>query len=855
MSRLLIKLKKSLICFMALATSASMLAPVSVYATETTSEVNVDNHTQGRENAKTVSGITIGDVDAPKEGVRLDDTAVVTTAEGETWEIPVIWIGEDLKPDTGLAGKGSYLPVLAYVVPDEYTIRNDDARDRGYKITLSEDLLKLFGEEKIISVYENRTRITYIIPARLKDLFAQKGTVKNPTDEGGNEYVSDDQVAPFEDEPEEEPAQEQEKEPEQEPEEKPEQEQEEEPAKEQEEEPAPEQEEDEEEEESYSHIVNVHCDANAKKALSESDLEFLADLVVNTLEPQAVNLLLEKFPAFKTAADNKKIGGWITVIVSYQEGSTSYGYATPGRTTDDTYKDYKFVYSLTVNAAQLAVRKEDSEPVVNRDVNSDSIKTLANTVVHELFHCFSFDYNRPGLTGWLYTSDGLKNYFEDPEVKVLYPYWFIEGTASTVENNWQFRRDAFKLLRTPVNDDPKDDYRPDLLVQRYVDGRIHKNENGELVCDDNFDIEFCNGKDKDGRNCDNTDSRYVGGYLACLYLYELAAKSDSAIGTSVSTDGGNTVISSEKLRLGMNSILERMHNGETLDQVINSISGGAYKDTAAFEALFIKGPKDETDGKYSLSGDAESVKFVCDFMNYMNSIDKAYEDKQRSNYANGSVLFDFEKDFVSPLIFDYDKTAPVLQPLDDDAGEFQEFARSTVKDSFAYSTGGQSLSGKSASASGTNASNNTLTSVAPAQESSALPEAAKEITEAAVGSTTEVLIESGAAYASDESSESEASSAEDTGETASEITSEGSSVEAAAQADTAPAPEASSEAAPEAEAEAAPEAAPETEAETSESSGTAAETPSEGESTSDNASEAASESASEAAPAGETTQE
>ena len=100
MSGLLNRLKRSLICFAALATSVSMLAPVSVYATETTSEVDVDNHTQGRDDARTVSGITIGDVDAPKEGVRLDEKAVVTTAEGETWEIPVIWIGEDLKPDT-----------------------------------------------------------------------------------------------------------------------------------------------------------------------------------------------------------------------------------------------------------------------------------------------------------------------------------------------------------------------------------------------------------------------------------------------------------------------------------------------------------------------------------------------------------------------------------------------------------------------------------------------------------------------------------------------------------------------------------------------------------------------------------
>ena len=209
MSGLLNRLKRSLICFAALATSVSMLAPVSVYATETTSEVDVDNHTQGRDDARTVSGITIGDVDAPKEGVRLDEKAVVTTAEGETWEIPVIWIGEDLKPDTGLAGKGSYLPVLAYVVPDEYTVKSSDVSGRGYKITLSEDLLKLFGENKIISVYENKTGITFILPAKLKDLFAKKGTVKNPTDEGGNEIVPADQVAPFEEEAEEEPAQEQ----------------------------------------------------------------------------------------------------------------------------------------------------------------------------------------------------------------------------------------------------------------------------------------------------------------------------------------------------------------------------------------------------------------------------------------------------------------------------------------------------------------------------------------------------------------------------------------------------------------------------------------------------------------------
>ena len=711
MSGLLNRLKRSLICFAALATSASMLAPVSVYATETTSEVDVDNHTQGRDDARTVSGITIGDVDAPKEGVRLDEKAVVTTAEGETWEIPVIWIGEDLKPDTGLAGKGSYLPVLAYVVPDEYTVKSSDVSGRGYKITLSEDLLKLFGENKIISVYESKTGITFILPAKLKDLFAKKGTVKNPTDEGGNEIVPADQVAPFEEEAEEEPAQEQEEEAEQE--------------EEEEEEEKPQEEDDEEE--TYSRIVNVHCDANAKEAFSASDLEFLADLVVNTLQPQAVNLLIEKFPALKTAAANKEIGNYLAVVVSYNKDTSAYGYSSRGNVDDDTYPNYKFVYSLTVNSNQLTEHTEDGKTVIARDTGSKALTDLANTIVHELFHCVSYDYNRPGLTGLLYDGNTLQEYSSDVE----FPVWFKEGTASTVENNWQFRQGSLKIMRTPFGaDSPQDNYSKDLLVQRYVGADV----DGEYTSNYIYDI---------GGN--DSLNYYVGGYLACMYLYELAASRDSSIGTSISESGGNIVVSSEKLRLGMNSIIERMHKGETLDQVINSISagipGGAYKDTADFEARFIKGVKDE-DGKYDLAGDPASVDFVYEFMSYMNRIDQAKERGERNDYANGSVLFDFETDFRSPLSFEGTYSTSVLQPLDDDKGNFQRYSRSTVGDRQAYSTGGKSESGTPVSTA--NSVSNILTftaATAASGETADTQEAAKEADESVMGSTGAAAVE------------------------------------------------------------------------------------------------------------------
>ena len=771
MSHLLLGFKKSLICLMALATSASMLTPLSAYAVEANPEVGVDNHTEGRENAKIVSGITIGDVTAPEEGIRLDDTAVVTTAESETWEIPVIWIGEDLKSKTGLAGKGSYLPVLAYVVPDEYTIRSNDANGRGYKITLAEDLLKLFGEEKIISIYENKTGITYILPAKLRDLFAQKGTVRYPTDEGGNERVPADEAAPYQDD--EEPAEEQEESREKEPE------------KEQEEE-KPDDTKDE-----YSHIVNVHCDDNAKKALTESDLEFLADLLVNTLQPQAVDLLINKFPALQEAARKQEIGKYLTVIVSYDEGTSSVGAATRGWIEDDnTCPDNNFIYNLTVNATSLVDHKEGDKAVISKDVASQAYTDLANTVVHELFHCVSYDYNRPGLTGRLHDGKTLKEASDN----VKYPRWFVEGTASTVENSWQFRQKLLKLMRTPYRaDDPLDNYNKALLLERYVDGKYSQDDEGNYTCEVNFDIQYSNGKDRYGLECDDMASLYVSGYLACMYLYELAADSDSAIGSSRSTVGENTVINSEKLRLGMNSIIERMHKGETLDQVINSISGGAYKDTADYEARFIKGLKNEED-KYGDYIDEGSLNFVYDFMNYMNEIDKAKERGERNYYANGSVLFDFDKDFGSPLSFDGTYTTSVLQPLDDEDGEFVRYARSTVSDRYASSTGGKSESGKPASA--LTSGSNVLNYAAPSQESSSanssMQDAAKEADAVDAGEMDAVEVVPDAQSDEDESTGSEASCEATICEAVSEDTSE-DTTPADPEDDAEPSPEAGAE--------------------------------------------------------------
>ena len=74
-------------------------------------------------------------------------------------------------------------------------------------------------------------------------------------------------------------------------------------------------------------------------------------------------------------------------------------------------------------------------------------------------------------------------------------------------------------------------------------------------------------------------------------------------------------ISSEKLRTGISEILHRLHEGNTLDEVICDISDGAYENTSEFTKRFIKGTFDENAQDYI--GDPESLSFCAGYINYM----------------------------------------------------------------------------------------------------------------------------------------------------------------------------------------------------------------------------------------------
>lgn len=241
---------------LALLLSASMVFSTSVPATVALAEshsIQIQNHWQAN-NRTTVSDVRIDGVLAPKAGALLDDEARVTTSPNAAWDIPVLWVSDDLTLATEAEECKAYLPVLAFFVPQDYSLAGD-----AQTVELSESLTKLFGGNEIISVYNEATGITYILPAAAKNLFVAASDAQP-----ANEYeaTASDSGSPAE------------------------------------------------------LVDESGSEENPQDEDPEDeDLEWLIDLIINTIEPQAVNLLVNKFPAFSAAAQEGAIGKQIGMYI------------------------------------------------------------------------------------------------------------------------------------------------------------------------------------------------------------------------------------------------------------------------------------------------------------------------------------------------------------------------------------------------------------------------------------------------------------------------------------------------------------------------------------------------------------
>lgn len=670
------RLNKLLATSVTLALTLQGILPFVALATERT--VELDNHTTQTDQTMDLHDITIDGVDMPTAGIALDQNAVVVAENDANWEIPVMWVRNDFQIDSDMADEGqTYLPVLAFFVPQGYALAED-----GFTVTLSDSLSKLFGTYEIISVYDAATGITYILPASLRDLFAKAQHEEASPQPAIEEMVAQTETAiaqadlPV---------------------------------------AAPERHATSDMAHEVGNeraLVEVHCAQTARNALSDEDLEWFVELIIDHLEPQAVNLLLDKFPAFDAAAMCGEIGTEISLYVFYQTGDEDG--IEEHKDTDDTLAyvtaraketdgELKYCYMLAVNVDSLLKKNDDGNPIRNPSNGQCSIiregqamETFQNTIVRELFQTLMHDYNRAGMAGATNLDDLRTDakgdlISEEAEKRYLalrFPSWFIEGSASAVEQVYTYRNQAFQDLRRLQGDDGRfgtgelnSTYTTALLIDTYVGGYFN---DGRFMYND---IGFSEGgKDSDGGTIDTERSNYVTGYLATLYLCELASRYVYNNESSVKVVDGVTTVDSNRLRGGLDNLLKWMHEGNTLDFLIATISPNdsngkpLYKDAASFEDLFIKGEQG-SDGMYR--GDSESLSFVTTLLNYLLYLDNNLPEGE---HPTGSILEDFSKRYTTPLDQNKQDSSEYLKIIDSN-----ELIPSTVKSDTAEIGCGKSI--------------------------------------------------------------------------------------------------------------------------------------------------------------------
>ncbi len=556
-----------------------------------------------------LTGLSLTDVEEPREGKALDDRAKITTDQGVSWEIPVLWIDSAGNPVETFSEETTCFPIFVVYIPTGYSIKTS-ASDGSFAIYLPEFVKNLYGDrDGSLFVSDPSLGFLCITPVPLRfdlstrfsnqapDSFAVPlNEKKDSTDQQYPEETDDDSSDSQEphretidpDDPNKDPADE------------------------------------------LPYLVRIHCD---KSAIEMYDAEFLNEFVTllrYTIIPQASKLLEESFPkSFGSAIPDEEIGTQIGLNIYYnttdfrgREEDWSGGSAfLDGKNSSSTAT---YMYTFLVNTGAIFITDSGVvENIIQQDDNGKwtlvegGRKALENIILHELFHAYMYDYNHTGMSTSAKTGD-------------LFPFWFTEGTASSVQNVFQSRVTFFRYLQVDNVRDTwayKMDYDTEHVLSRYLDTVLHGPTQDYTICND---IEQT-------LNEDLASANYVSGYLASVYLAGLAGVKYCDYTSEDLHDTQNNIYNMEVIRAGMEEILSQLHNNKSLDTIISEISDGAYNDTDDFTKRFVKGIQDEQ-GVYQ--GDQSSLQFVADYLNFLED--------STTMQPNGSILRQ-EQGYVSPL--------------------------------------------------------------------------------------------------------------------------------------------------------------------------------------------------------------
>ena len=333
---------------------------------------------------------------------------------------------------------------------------------------------------------------------------------------------------------------------------------------------------DSEEQDNYDEVY-LHCTTNVINKYGADKIVWFVRLVKDEIEPRAIAALIEGFPAFKKAADKNEISSKISLYI-YDDSvdkkkqdervlENAFGYASG-------YYDDKGIFKVMIGInLNDSLDYNDGKYAFKQGMQTQ----LENTLVHELMHGFMDDYNRTGMS-----SQSKENMFPD---------WFIEGSAQTVAHSLGAYKDELDTML-----DKKDKYAVDDITKFFS-----KKENAI----DRYRYEP--GKDQKGT--------YFGGYFACVYLGVKASRVDGDF-------------SSEDVRRGLNEILECLHGGVSLDEIIRHYT--EYQGIVDFEKRFLK--------------EGDSAEICTELLNNLLEIER-----KNGVQPKGSILMDFDTTTGSPI--------------------------------------------------------------------------------------------------------------------------------------------------------------------------------------------------------------
>ena len=622
MKRLFLKLGAIFVAFIFSAVNFSTVvvkaAPViNLQSEEIIEEAGEYKSVSGLSGITRVSNLQVINLEQPKAGDILDTRATVLADGGYFWEIPVVWVDEEGKISyICLPGK-TYRPVLAFFVPKNVEIVGVDGGS-GYSLRLPEFLDDIFTPEKTLLIASENygltfimsTDLAYVYSAESQDTLQASASISSNivssneiigffNDPSSNnilnfqDYVSNNTVS-----------------------------------------------ENTEDESSIASdsgngesgssdgksgsssgsggniipfvkdLVALHCSSRTIEAYGRDNLNSLLNLIVNVIEPQAVLQLNTGFNAYSTGAKSGAIGKEIGLYVyssRYKEdsskdisGAVAY---VDARYLDSEYSVYG--YYIGINVESLYERDPETNEYVFVE---EELVNLNNTVVHELMHAYMDDYTRTGMMG-VY-SDGAGNN--------EYPLWFIEGISTTVENAYVYHSDLFNKMMDSNASVDENRYTVESLLS-YYNSTSTKASISTVK-------QYYNGYN-------NRASAYVSGYLATIYLANLANDKYNDTPAKHETENGY-YYDSASIRNGLNIILKALHEGVSLNEVINTISNEKYADTADFQDKFLTDNNGEQD---------DSVAFCVELLNYLDYVSTTVlSDVEGADRANGSILLPFD---------------------------------------------------------------------------------------------------------------------------------------------------------------------------------------------------------------------